>query len=84
MSSSVETNGGDVEKGVGNPVVANDKTQEAAPVVADGGRKKKISFAKFINLRTCFDIVKLLLFLVALIALVVMAFQISRGRSRLK
>lgn len=81
MSTSIETNGGDVEKGVGNPIVANDKPQEATPAVADDGRKTKARFAKFINLQTCFDIVKLLLFLLTLIALIVMAFQIGRDQN---
>lgn len=82
MSSSVETNGGDVEKGAGNPVAANDKIQEAVPVVVHGGRKKKITITNLTNMKTCFDIVKILLFMLALIALIVMAFQLGRGRLR--
>lgn len=84
MSFSVDTNGGDVEKAAGNSIVANDKTQEAAPIVADGGSKKKVSYARFTNLKTCFNIVKVSVFLLALVALVVMAFQVGRGTSRPK
>lgn len=86
MSSSVETNGGDVEKAIGKPEVANEKPQDTTTVVVDAGHnmKKKVrfvKFAKFTNRRVFFSITNTLFFMLALVAIIIMALQIGRGKS---